>query len=98
MQQMKKIYKYSFLVFLVAILTTYFLTNYFIGKENILIGTKNLFNKESKISCIKVNKIETGATYPRMLSNTLQKDLGYRIKYSLEKSIKDWLNELKTSS
>ena len=56
------------------------------------------FNKESKISCIKVNNIGTGATYPRMLSNTFQKDLGYRIKYSLEKSIKDWLNELKTTS
>ena len=56
------------------------------------------FNKESKISCIKVNNIGTGATYPRMSSNSFQKDVGYSIKYSLEKSIKDWLNELKRTS
>ena len=56
------------------------------------------FNKESKVSCIKVNNIGTGATYPRMLSNYLQKDLGYRLKYSSEKSIKDWMNELKHTS
>ena len=54
----------------------------------------NHFNKHTNTSNVKINNIGSGTTYPKMQANSFQKDIKYSLKYTLEKSIKDWINEL----
>ena len=55
----------------------------------------DMFNKLANSSYIKINKNSSGATYPKMISSSLKKDINYSIKYDLKKSVLDWLKELK---